>query len=182
MLARVLLKRPQGNRSVVLVGHSIGARLVFSCLRELHRCKQVYLEERVAACRREAKAKARREGGGVSEKDDKKTAFSSMVSGMKSMFSSDDEEDDTEDGTDTERQHSKDTDKRTGKDNDKEGGKDLKSNQNDPSLDFIDRRLARRPTDVEDFSVYDFKHADNLVQDVVLLGTPNSASVSADHS
>jgi len=38
-LARALVQRPQGSRAVTLVGHSLGARVIFSCLRELAKYK-----------------------------------------------------------------------------------------------------------------------------------------------
>jgi hypothetical protein len=43
---KALVKRPQGSRPVTLVGHSIGARLIFSCLIELARIREEELKNK----------------------------------------------------------------------------------------------------------------------------------------
>ena len=137
--------------------------MIFSCLQELYRCKQLYLEQRLEACRQEAAERAQQEGKVFEKRKEKKKTFtSSMMSGMKSLFDEDKDKD-----------HNK-------KDKEEGDGKETRKEDDavDLGLDLIDRRLAIRPSDVEDFSLLDFKHADNLVQDVVLLGLPASTNVS----
>ncbi|XP_012941510.1 transmembrane and coiled-coil domain-containing protein 4 isoform X2 [Aplysia californica] len=47
MLAEVLLSREQGNRPVTLIGYSLGARVIFSCLEELckRKCSEGIVED-----------------------------------------------------------------------------------------------------------------------------------------
>ncbi|XP_074308604.1 transmembrane and coiled-coil domain-containing protein STS1-like [Silene latifolia] len=47
LLAEILLKGLQGNRPVTLVGYSLGARVIFKCLKYLSKTEQANLVERV---------------------------------------------------------------------------------------------------------------------------------------
>ena len=101
----------------------------------------------------------------VNNKKEKQSFASSIMGGMKSMF----DEKDNKNKVET---------KRDNKDNENEVNPI--NPINDLNMDLIDQRLASMPSDVEDFNIYDFKHADNIIQDVVLLGTPSSTNVSSD--
>jgi hypothetical protein len=106
-----------------------------------------------------------------------------MMSGMKSMWKDDDHS--SSSGDDKRRDKAKEKGDR---DREQATSSSISSDNQSNNLeniehDVADRLLARRPatqidTDGESgLSVLDLKHADNLVQHVVLLGTPSSTSV-----
>ena len=158
----------------------MGSRLIFACLQELYRCKQLYLEARHAECRHQADTQAQQtaEATGTTytstkRKPKKQSLSSSMMSGMKAIFEDDkpikgdDSNCSTEQGSDAKAKA------------------DAYSDSLPLGIDLIDRRLAARSAEdfgggqgLEDLTLFDLKDADNLVQDVVMLGTPSSTNVS----
>jgi surfactin synthase thioesterase subunit len=54
LLAQTLLERKHGSRPVTLIGFSMGARLIYSCLHELERVHSVFLKEAAETASKEA--------------------------------------------------------------------------------------------------------------------------------
>lgn len=172
-LAKALLQRAHGNRPVTLVGYSFGARVIFSCLRELARLTtnfDVAADEREelpedsnaivgeedandASSLTDSTASAANTPTNAKDnnthKPSKRSSFSSY------FFSHKDKDKKEESNTNT-----NDTDSKDNKGNDKEKDKEQECKGNDSSTE------KWYPSDIA-----------TLIQDVVFLGAPiNSRS------